>query len=214
MFRYPWVLLAAGFAAGLYYLTDIDRQSALAMDAVEWTTKAGFPLWLPPAVVALGLAVGIGVRGVSAARPRASRTSPPGPAAPPRATAPPPIPDGADWYAACRAQAEALPLQPVGEVRFDEGWDIPFTLRLRQTTMEQARRRIDAYVAFLHAAPTPYKARVTIESSPDITLAHHHLVNSHLKRRFPEGAYYVMEQGGGVDIVFANPDPRWSSRTR
>lgn len=212
MFRYAWVLLLAALAAGLYYLTDIDRQSATALDAVELTTKLGVPLWSVPALLAIGLAAGTTLRQVASAR----RTAPAG--APARVDGPvraaPAPATGGDWYADARAQALALPLHPVGEVRFDEGWDIPFTLRLRQTTMEQARRRLDAFVGFLHSTPTPHKARVSIESSPDITLAHQHLVNAHLKRRFPEGSYYVMAQGGAVDIVFANPDARWASRTR
>jgi len=202
------LLLLAG---GLWYLSEVDRLSTLAVTVVELEIRFGQKLWVL-ALVAAGVwgAVALG----RAALARADRAPPRPAAAPPAPRPTAPLPSTGDWYADARRRADALPLAPTGEIRVDEGWDVPFTLRIRQATVEQTRRRLDAFAGFLTEIPTPHKARVTIESSPDITIAHHHLVNAHLKRRFSADRYYVMEHGGSVDIVFAEPDPRWAARTR
>lgn len=204
----PVALLLALLTAGLWYLSSVDRQSPIALDVVEAESALGVPLYLVGIALTAAVAVAAWVRRRPAARPAAR---PPLRSRPAAGSGPAALPEG-DWYAPARAAAEALPLAPVGELRFDEAVGLPFTLRLRQATVEQARRRIEAYVACLAAIPTPPKGRVYLESSPDVQIAPQHLVGAAMKRHFPAEAYQVLRHGHGVDIVFLDPDPRWRGR--
>lgn len=204
----PLALLFALLTAGLWYLSAVDRQSPAALYVVEAESALGLPLSLVGVALTAAVAVGAWVRRRPAARP-AARPAPR--SRPTSVSTPAALPEG-DWYAAARAAAEALPLAPMGELRFDEAVGLPFTLRLRQATVEQARRRLEAYVAMLAAIPTPPKGRVYLESSPDVQVAPHHLVGAAMKRHFPAEAYQVLNHGNGVDIVFLHPDPRWRGR--
>lgn len=200
-------LLATG---GLYYLGQVDRLSPLAMNVVELQTTVGFAPWL----IGLGLVV-LAAANVALA-PRApapvTRQRDPRQAPARRSPAPSPVRTDGDWYAAAVQAARAMPLEPQGKLRVSEAVGVPFTLVLQRATVEQARRRLDTYAAFLASIPTPPKGRVYIESSPDIQIAPTILVGAALKKHLPADSYYVMEHGGAVDIVFPTPDPRWASQ--
>lgn len=209
MLRLLLVAGLGGLTAGLWYLSAADRMTPLALRVVELEGQVGVPLWMPGLVVttAAALLAWLEARPARPSPPRATPRS-----VPSRVEAPAAAPREGEWYAAARAAAHALPLAPSGEVRFDEAVGLPFTLRLRGATVEQARRRLELYVAFLASVPTPPKGRVYLESSPDVQVAPIHLVNAAMKRHFAAEDYQVVNHGSGVDVLFVRPDPRWSAR--
>lgn len=207
----PGILLLA--AAVTAWLSVVDRTSPLALALVELEGRLGQPLWMPLAVAG---AAALAVRVLR----HASRTARPSLPPPNRdiarmaaraASSPaiPAAPGGATWADAVRAQARALPVEPIGRVRLDDAPGVPFTLTLTSATPEQARRRLAVFAEFLAAIPTPPAARVRVVSSPDLEGPLHRLLGAELGRHFPAGACHVASVADGVDVRFARPDPRW-----
>lgn len=208
--RLRWPLTFLALTVALYYLHAIDRTSVPAMYVVEWGQAAGSPLYmlaLLPLIASTAWVI-YGIATTPTPAPIRRGTLMEAPARP----RPLPILDmTGDPRQDTRLAAESLDVGPCGTIRFDEARDLPYTLRLRQATPEQARKRMDQYFAFLSRIATPPKGRVTLESCPDLT-EHHHLVAARARNYFAEEAFYVMAHGGSVDIVFSQPDPRWGAK--
>ncbi len=209
----PLVFLAA--AAGAAWLSVGDRVSPLALTVVEWETSLGFPIWIPLAAVGAALAL------VEVARRRTpAATSSPGPS--PRQTRPtlesqrraalaPQAEPGPGWRAAVDAQALRLPLGPQGRVKLDEAVDVPLTLVLRDATPQQAKHRYGEFARFLATIPTPPAARVRLESCPLLEGQIHKAFGAELAQVFDSGRFHVVSCPDGVDVRFAQPDPRWTA---
>lgn len=203
----PVLLLLA--SAGLGYLSGVDRASTLALDIVEIEQRVGVALWIPFAVAGLGLLAQRFVRRrrpESAVRPRpltrdATRAAPAGP-----------DPSGAaDWLAVLRARAREVSDDAMGRVRFDEAPGVPFTLVLTAVTPEQARRRLAAFASWLATIPLPPVARVRVVSSPDLVGPLHTVLRGELIRHFPATAFSAVSRQDGVDVLFGQPDARWTA---
>jgi hypothetical protein len=203
-------------AAGLYWLSEVDRMSPLALSVVELDGWLGLPLWLVAGTLAMSWGVRLLVKAVTPpppappARPltRDAGRVVPFPGGAPGAAAP----AGPDWFALLREQSRQISDDAMGRVRFDETPEVPFTLVLTGVTHEQARRRIAAFAAWLATIPTPPVARVRVVSSPDIEGPLHGLFKGELARNFPPDAVTVMSRADGTDARFARPDRRWSER--
>lgn len=214
MASWGWFGVWLAVTAAVWFLEVQERTLPISLTLVEWETSLGFPVYVLPAALAAWSLVGsllkLGRGGAAPAPARDLRQAPTRSLSRPAAPAAPG--SGADWYDEALRRAKALSLEPQGHLRLDEAMGLPFTLTLRNATVEQARRRLDAFAGFLAGIPTPPKARVYVESCPDIQIAPQHLVGAALKKHFAEDRFYLMVQGGGVDVVFSDPDPRWAGR--
>lgn len=205
------LLLAA--AAGAAWLSVMDRTSPAALTLVEWEGRLGQPVWLPLLVAAVAAMAWRVLRRVpKAAPPQAPVARDPGRVR--EAAADAFVGAGDGWADAVRARARKLPMEPLGQVRFDEAPNVPFTLLLRSASPEQARRRIALFAEFLGTIPTPPGARVRLESCPDIPGPIHKLVGGEVGRHFAAGDWQVTSLSDGADLRFSRPDPRWAEAPR
>jgi hypothetical protein len=214
MSNWPAFLFWLGLTGGIWYLESVDRKLPVSVQLVEWEGRLGIPIYVVPALIALVTLGNVLWRmnrsagdGGTARDLRQAPTRSLSRAQDPLSAA-----AAGSWHDEAVRNAKALTLEPQGQIRLGEAMGLPFTLMLRNATVEQARRRIDQYVAFLASIPTPPKGRMYLDSSPDVQVAPQHLLGAAMKKYFQEDQFYLMVQGGSVDIVFSRPDPRWAGR--
>jgi hypothetical protein len=199
-------LLLLILAAGLVWLTQVDRMSPAALSVVELETQLGVPLALIAGLVGI-VTLALGFRSRPAPAPQPSRPQTHAPGVKPAVSA-----TGQDWVAAVIQQARALTLEEGARIKFDEGSDIPFTLHLERLTPEVERRSIDAFTTFLGSIPTPKRAKVVFIGANSTGVPRQHTVKGSLRRIFHATAYQVVPQQNWVDVLFFTPDPCWADR--
>lgn len=194
-------------AAGLGWLTQVDRMSPLALSVVEVESQIGFPLALIAAVAGIVMLV-LGFR---------KRPAPPAPQAEERpnhtAGVKPSISaTSSEWVSDVIGRAQALPLAAGASITLDKGSEIPFTLLLNRVTPEVERRSLDAFSSFLSSIPTPKRAKVVYVGANATGVPRQHVVRGTLRRVFHAAAFQVVAQEDEVDVLFFTPDPCWASR--
>ena len=194
-------------AAGLGWLTQVDRMSPLALSVVEVESQIGFPLALITAVAGIVMLV-LGFR---------KRPAPPAPQEqeqPNNSAGVKPSISAAssEWVSDVIERAQALPLEAGVKITLDRGSEIPFTLLLDRVTPEVARRSLDAFSSFLSSVPTPKRAKVVYIGANATGVPRQHSVRGALRRVFHAAAFQVVAQEDEVDVLFFTPDPCWANR--
>lgn len=205
------MLLTAGAALG--YLTVVDRMSPAALYAVELDTRAGVPVWA--ILVAAGALLTVralwGKRRKPApveerlrrkydARARAEDQ---------RSAAAARSAGASDWKTDVFNQARALPLEPGIRVQLGHG-AAPLGLLLERTTQEKARRNIDAFARFLATIPAPPRVSLDFRGCPPPATPWGKMVEGVFRGHFGAGSFRVISQSERVDVMFNQPDSRWT----
>jgi hypothetical protein len=117
--------------------------------------------------------------------------------------------DPGDWQADVFNQARALALESGGRIQLGQP-PAPIQLLLERSTVERARRNLDAFARFLATAPLPPRTRVIFKSCPAPPTPWSKLAEGVFKRHFAAGSFKVVSRHEELDIIFSEPDPRWS----
>jgi len=191
-------------AGGAYYLTRVDRLSAVALHLVE--LEGALPVPIHGALAAVGivmLAVGVLRRTMEG-----SERITAGPVRRDRGLARPVTP-GMSLRDRVEAMASNLGLPPGCRVLIDERPGVPLTLVLDSVPSGRGRRAIEALGRMVSDLPTPPRLAVVYRDCPPSTGPRHTEVQGSLAAHMPRGSFRVTSHVDRVDVVFLQPDPPW-----
>lgn len=207
------LLLAA--AAVLYYLVEIDRQSSIALSAVELDQAlGGIRVFALPALVGVLCFVPGFVRGflddrAGAPPPRhVSR-----PARPSRGPAPRPVESLPEqgFRAAMEARLRAFDAGEGARIRPEPTAGVPFELVLEHLAPRSCERAVAELGLLLQTMPLPPRVRVVFDQCPEGPTPRQHMVSKALSQALDRGAFRATATAGAVEVRFTDPDPRWRS---
>jgi len=192
-------LLAAG---GAWYLVNVDRRSARALDLVELQGDLPFPLWAGLLAVSVVLFVlGRPARAAGAVvkqRPARSRT--------PEAT---PVSEDAGWYASAVARAATRGWEQGVHVAWSPVPGVDVMLVLQSATQARVKRSVRAFAGFLSELPRPRRVRVQLRQCDTDGLDVTREVEAAVHTFWPRSHLKVLKTGDDVDVLFSQPEPGW-----
>ena len=197
------------------FVLNQHRTSSLGMILVEWQTMLG----QPPSVL-LGL-LGFGLLALSRRgrkrNNRATPSTPPRTTSTPSTTAPAKIasetndPD-ADWLDQAREAAKSIRWPSGARMSIDPSKPCPIELRLEQAPPERAKRAVSLLGNWLASVPLPPRARIVYQNCPEGGSPRHHQVAGALAESIHRGQFKALSDLDAVDVMFHQPDSRWSAR--
>ena len=206
-----YLLIAAAF--GAMFVLNQHRTSPLGMILVEWQTMLGQPPSAP-----LGL-LGFGLLALSRRKrtKRAVRSTPPQThstsASPPSATVSHETYDpDSDWLEQAREAAKSIRWPSGARMSIDPSKPCPIELRLEQAPPERAKRAVSLLGNWLASVPLPPRTRIVYQNCPEGGSPRHHQVAGALAESIHRGQFKTLSDLDAVDVMFHQPDPRWSAR--
>lgn len=196
-------LLAAG---GAWYLVNVDRRSARALDLVQLQGDLPVPIWAALAVVGVAL-FGLGGRPKvrdSVARPRRARASTP--QATPQAT---PVTEDSGWYQSAVARAAERGWEQGVHVAWSPLPGVDVMLVLQSATQARVKRSVRAFAGFLSELPRPRRVRIQLRQCDTDGLDVTRDVEAAVHTFWPRSHLKVLRTGDDVDVLFSQPEPGW-----
>ena len=206
-------------AVALFYLSEIDRQSPLALSVVEvdsalrfvhaWSLAAllGLLLWAPSLLQRfLAKAPPPTVRraGHRPAQDRARQAAQgqdPGPARGPSM--------GGSWREAILGRVRGFDAGPGARILVDQAQGVPLTLSLEHLSPRHCEAAVTELAHLLQGLPLPPRLRVSFDQCPEGPAPRHHLVAKALGAVLDPGSFKATATADQVEVMFLSPDPRW-----
>ena len=189
-------------SAVLGYASVVDRTHALALSVIELDSALPTPAW------ALALGLGLLCLGVEKIGAMAKPSAPAPRSTVVRPRAPTHVPTHRDGLV---TRIQALPLPDGARLLLDEPAGVPLHLIVEEAPEKRVRRAVGAVGVLLAGLPLPPRLRVTLKRCPEPENPWHHVVAAALGEHLPRGAFRVVSGLDGVDVLFLQPDPSWSS---
>ncbi len=219
-------------AVVLFYLVEVDRQSALALHAVELDGKLrfikgysiagllGLMLWTPTIlgrIFAKQEGPTITTAGHRPAQNRVARR----PLGQDAMTAP--LDYDTDnyglgtqdmvghrtWRESILAQVRRYDGGMGARLLVDQSMGVPLTLVLEHMSPRHCDRAVGELALMLQTVPLPPRIRVVFDQCPEGPAPRHHLVSRALGAVIAPGSFKATASADQVEVLFLAPDPRW-----
>ena len=208
-----YLFLAA--AIGAMYVLEQHRTSPLGMTLVEWQTLLGQP---PPTILGL---IGAGLLAFSrrgrkrtqrATRATPTQTERTSPSSSTANTSNETFDPNRDWLEQAREAAKTIRWPSGVRMSIDSSKPCPIELRIEQAPPERAKRAVSLLGNWLASIPLPPRARIVYQNCPEGGSPRHHQVAGALAESIHRGQFKTLSDLDAVDVMFHQPDPRWSAR--
>ena len=206
-------------AVGLFYLSELDRQSPLALNVVELDSKLrfvklysiagllGVAMWVPSLlerILRKAPPATVTRAGHRPAQQRARQAAAPQDSTPPRA---PTV--GGSWREAIMGRIRGWDGGAGARIVVDQSMGVPLTLVLEHLSPRHCEAAIAALGELLQTIPQPPRVRISFDQCPEGPMPRHHLVARALGTVLDPGAFKAVASADQVDVMFHAPDPRW-----
>ena len=211
--------------AGTGYLLHIDRQTPLALSAVEVQSMAPVPI--PGILVVIGaLLLAWSFLGHKNEPPTIQRTRkqttypptakskasiPPEPSTTPTPSSEPATETEEDWWTRLRESCNEITLPPGARITLDHSRPCPIVLHLEMAPPERCKRAIRSVANWFSNFSVPPRFRIVFDHCPDGSSPRHHMVNGALAYELERGGFKVISDRDSVEVLFHRPDPRWKN---
>lgn len=193
-------------AGGAFYLTQMDRQSSVALHAVELDGMLPVPAYGILCLLGI-MALGVGLLR-QMARP-AGRISG-GPVRRDRGGSRP-VSSGLGLRGRVQVMASNLELPAGCRVLLDERPGVPLTLVLEAVPSGRGRRAVEIFGRMVAELPTPPRLGFIFRDCPPSTGPRHTEVQGALASHLPRGSFRVTSHVDRVDVMFLQPGDPWQS---
>ena len=209
MNRLALLLVTASAAAA--YIGFADRHSTLAVQLIELETAIGVPAWIALGGAAVVAAVLGAIQRTGSQRPNPTARRSSKPARAPLASVEGFSFEDHDWHRQVVDSAKSVSLPAGARLTHNPRGTTPFELHLDNAPPERCKRAVSAIAQWLVSIPRPPRLRVHFNNCPGGGPPRHHQVAGSLATAMARSEFKVTTGLDSVDVLFLQPDPRWTS---